>query len=71
MHIMTKYNVNTKELAKKLILIAAANYAASCSPNSPRLSSLEIREEPQSLDQLTEADRAELEAWLNGPIAKR
>lgn len=68
---MTKYNASTKSVATKLILIAASGYLASCSPNSPRLSSLEVRDEPLQLDQLTDADRAELEAWLNGPIAAR
>lgn len=58
----------TKSVAKKLILVAAANYLTSCAPNQPLLHELIILEEPLALDQLTEADKAELDAWLNGPI---
>lgn len=68
----------SKSVAKKLIVLAAANYLSSCSPGRPqieeltvKIEDLTVKKEELTLDQLTDADRAEFEAWLNGPIAER
>lgn len=66
---MTKHTASTastKTVAQKLILIAAAHYLTSCATKSDY--ELFLESQPQ-LDQLTDADRAKFEAWLNGPIA--